>query len=125
MLLTIGAGTACTLYLSWFTYMKATIFKRSLVDDKESKELFTLTKVFNDLGNIETVMRASLELKAGSDDQLAASTPLDRAAMRKMLEQEAGRSVSDDELDLIFGLYDCTSDGWIGASDYQTMGFVK
>jgi hypothetical protein len=125
MLLTVGAGTACTLYLSWFAYMKATIFKRSLVDDAESKELLTLTKVFNDLGNIETVMRASLELKAGSDDQLAASTPLDKAAMRKMLEQEAGRSVSDDELDLIFGLYDCTSDGWIGASDYVKMGFVK
>jgi hypothetical protein len=54
MLLTVGAGAACTLHLSWFTYMKATIFKRSLVDDKESKELLTLTKVFNDLGNSET-----------------------------------------------------------------------
>lgn len=72
-----------------------------IIDDKESQELRTLTAVFNDLSCIESVMRASLELRS---DELQSSVPIDRDSMKRALSAEAGRPISDAEVDLIFSV---------------------
>eukprot|EP00611_Tribonema_gayanum_P013124 TRINITY_DN2390_c0_g1_i3.p1 TRINITY_DN2390_c0_g1~~TRINITY_DN2390_c0_g1_i3.p1 ORF type:complete len:379 (-),score=129.66 TRINITY_DN2390_c0_g1_i3:209-1345(-) len=132
----LGLASGGILYGAWYMYMRMRVVRRSLLDEGESKELHTLGRIFGDLSNIETVIRSTLELQAGSGSgnatgggdrqgRLTSSTPLDRAAMRTLLEEETGHRVNDAELDLIFRLFDTKADGWIGASDYKDLGIVK
>ncbi|CAM9631480.1 unnamed protein product [Pylaiella littoralis] len=91
--------------------------------DSQQGKLMALNTICDHVDDVETVLRTELESgpKASSGSSGGGSGGggvIKRDAMARKLSSARGKEISDEELDLIFAVFDTTGDGSIDTREY-------
>eukprot|EP00904_Undaria_pinnatifida_P005987 jgi/Undpi1/2518/HiC_scaffold_13.g05897.m1 len=93
--------------------------------DSQQGRLMALSTICDHVDDIESVLRT--ELDSGRGGSNSKSSPdakkdcrgvIDRKSMARKLSRARGREISEEELDLIFAVFDTTGDGSIDKNEY-------
>ncbi|CAN0318016.1 unnamed protein product [Ectocarpus sp. 12 AP-2014] len=81
--------------------------------DSQQGKLMALNTICDHVDDIESVLRTELEF-----GQKTAAGVIKRDAMARKLARTRGKEISEEELDLIFAVFDTSGDGSIDTKEY-------